>query len=185
MPVKFLYINAQKKGSGVNISWATATEASNDYFDVERSNDGGISWNAVARTKGSGNSSVTKNYAAYDAKPGAGINYYRIKQVDKDGASKYSTIVTYKLIISNTDISVLENPFTTNITIDFLSETSKSVNARLFDNTGKQVIAQKINVAKGSSRILVGARNLNRGMYILQLIDEDGKILYNGKLIKQ
>ena len=185
LPVQFLNVAAQKKGSGVNILWGTASEINNDYFDVEKSTDGGYNWYTVTRTKGSGTSSITKNYVAYDAKPGAGANYYRIKQVDKDGNSKYSATVIYKLVISNTDISVLANPFTNNITVDFLSDRSQTVSSRLFDNTGRQVISQKITVAKGSSRKSIETSNLNRGMYILQVIDENGQILYSDKLIKQ
>ena len=185
LPVQFLNVNAQKKGSGALISWSTSTEINNDYFEVEKSNDGGYNWYTVARTPGSVNSNVTKNYSAYDAKPSAGANYYRIKQVDKDGNSKFSATVVYKLVIANTDISVLANPFSNNITVDFLSDRNQTVSSRLFDNTGRQVISQKITVAKGSSRKSIETSNLNRGMYILQVIDENGQILYSDKLIKQ
>ena len=93
--------------------------------------------------------------------------------------------MVYKLVIANTDISVLANPFSNNITVDFLSDRNQTVSSRLFDNTGRQVISQKITVAKGSSRKSIETSNLNRGMYILQVIDENGQILYSDKLIKQ
>ena len=185
LPVQFLSIAAQKKGSGVNILWSTATEADNEYFEVERSIDGGNTWYPVSKTKGSGTSSIARNYTAYDAKPNTGTNYYRIKQVDKDGTAKYSATAVYKLTIEQTDISVLANPFNRNITVDFLSNRNQTVNSRLFDNTGKQVLTQQINIAKGSSRKTIETANLNRGMYILQVTDENGQILYSDKLIKQ
>ena len=185
LPVQFLSIAAQKKGTGVNILWATGNEADNEYFEVERSNDGGNTWTLVSKTKGSGTSNTTKNYLAYDAKPVPGTNLYRIKQVDKDGASKYSATVVYKLTIAQTDVSILANPFNSSITVDFLSDRNQVVSARLFDNTGKQVNAQKISVAKGSSRRTIEATNLSRGMYILQVTDEDGHVLFSDKLIKQ
>jgi len=185
VPVKFLNVSAQKKGTGVNISWATGSESNNDYFEVEKSNDGGTSWSVIAKVASSGNSSITKNYAGYDAKPNPGANYYRIKQVDKDGTSKYSVTVVYKLTIDQTDVSVLANPFTTNITVDFLSNRSQVVNSRLVDNTGRQVNMQQINIAKGASRKFIETGNLSRGLYILQVTDENGQVLYNGKLIKQ
>lgn len=185
LPVQFLNVSAQKKGSGVAISWATASEINNEYFDVEKSNDGGLNWYNVTRTQGSGNSSMTKNYGAYDAKPSVGANYYRIKQVDVDGNSKYSATVVYKLAITKTDISVLANPFTSNITIDFLSDRSQTVNSRLFDNTGRQALSQTITLGKGAARKTIDANKLTRGMYILQITDEAGQILLTDKLIKQ
>ena len=185
IPVKFLNISAQKKGTGVTINWATATEINNEYFDVEKSIDGGNSWFAINRTKGSINSSVVRNYSAYDAKPAIGTNLYRIKQVDLDGTSKYSTTVSFKMAIEKTAVAVLANPFTSTITVDFLSTRNQLLTARLFDNTGKMVISQRIPVSGGSSRINIETGNLARGIYILQVADENGQAIYNEKLIRQ
>ena len=185
IPVKFLNIKKKKKGTGVTINWATATEINNEYFDVEKSTDAGNTWVAINRTKGSINSSVTRNYAAYDAKPAIGTNLYRIKQVDLDGTSKYSTTVSFKMAIEKTAVSVLANPFTSTITVDFLSTRNQLLTARLFDNTGKQAISQRIQVINGSSRKTIETGNLARGIYILQVTDENGQAVYNEKLIKQ
>lgn len=185
LPVSFINIAAQKKGSGVTISWSTVYEVNNDFFEVERSNDGGITWNTVIKTRGSGTSSTTKNYSVYDAKPLAGINYYRIRQVDQDGTSRYSTTVAYKLTITNIDVSVLANPFNASITIDFLSQHNQVVTIKLFDNSGKLVNSQQMNIARGSSRKNIGTGKLATGIYIMQVTDQNGQIVFNDKLIKQ
>ncbi len=185
VPVKFLHIGARQKGSGVIIDWSTGSELNNKYFDVEKSIDGGTSWEIVTTIYGSGNSSITKKYSAYDAKPVAGTNLYRIKQVDLDGAFKYSATVNYQLKIVKTDITILENPFADKITIDFLSEHSQTVKVSLIDITGRQLFVQQLSVTKGSSRKVISDLNaLKNGMYILQITNENGAILYNGKLIK-
>ena len=185
-PVEFLNVTAHQKGSGVAIDWATASEINNKYFDVERSTDAGTSWSVVATTPSKGNGGSTKTYAGYDARPVPGVNYYRIRQVDFDGTSKYSTTVTFKLNIIKTDVSVLANPFNTNITVDFLSTKNQVVSSRLFDMAGRQVLSTQLNISKGSTRkIIEGVSSLNRGIYILHIIDESGSIIYNDKLIKQ
>ena len=184
LPVSFINIAAQKKGSGVTISWSTVYEVNNDFFEVERSNDGGLTWNTVIKTRGSGTSSTTKNYSVYDAKPLAGINYYRIRQVDQDGTSRYSTTVAYKLTIANTDVSVLANPFNASITIDFLSQHNQVLTIKLFDNSGKLVNSQQMNFLRGSARKTIETGNLARGMYVMQVIDQNGQIIFNDKLIK-
>ena len=186
LPVQFLHVSAHQKGSGVAIDWSTASEFNNKYFDVEKSTDGGINWSVVSTMQSKGNGSSTKNYAAYDARPVAGANYYRIKQVDMDGTSKYSTTVVFKLNIVKTEVSVLANPFNTNITVDFLSTRNQVVSCRLFDMSGKQILSQQLNISKGSTRkIIEGVSSLNRGLYILHLVDDNGAVLYNDKLIKQ
>ncbi len=185
-PVEFLGVTARQKGTGVAIDWSTASEINNKYFDIERSTDGGISWSVVTTTPSKGNGGSTKNYAGYDPRPVPGVNYYRIKQVDFDGTSKYSVTVTFKLNIVQTDVSVLANPFNTNITVDFLSTKNQVVNNRLFDMAGRQVLSTQLNISKGSTRkIIEGVSSLNRGIYILHIVDENGVIIYNDKLIKQ
>ncbi|MEO8772348.1 MAG: T9SS type A sorting domain-containing protein [Ferruginibacter sp.] len=186
LPVSFLNVNATQKGSGAIINWATSSEVNNNYFQVERSNDAGDSWQIISNVKGALNSNVTKNYSAYDAKPLAGNNYYRIKQVDIDGRFKYSITVNLKLNTDVTAISVLSNPFYSNITLDFLSNRNQSVNCRLIDVTGKQILTQQISIIKGSSRTtLNGLSKLSSGVYILNVTDDAGIVLYNDKLVKQ
>ena len=186
LPVEFLNVTARQKGSGVAIDWSTASEINNKYFDVERSTDAGINWSVITTTPSKGNGGSTKNYAGYDPRPVPGVNYYRIKQVDFDGTSKYSVTVIFKLNIVQTDVSVLANPFNTNITVDFLSTKNQAVSSRLFDMAGRQILSTQLNISKGSSRkIIEGVSSLNRGIYILHIVDENGVIIYNDKLIKQ
>jgi hypothetical protein len=67
-----------------------------------------------------------RNYEAFDSKPDAGKNFYRIKQVDLDGKFKYSIVVNVKFNIDQTVASVLTNPFVNNISIDFSLKTIKT-----------------------------------------------------------
>ena len=74
---------------GVNIiEWVTATETNNWYFTLENSNDG-INWEFLAQIEGAGNSSSPKTYTFRHEDFDTGlINYYRLKQMDYDGANK-------------------------------------------------------------------------------------------------
>lgn len=186
LPVQFVNVTAQQRGTGVNVQWSTASEINNKYFDVERSTDAGQNWSIIATVNASGNSTATKNYTAYDAKPSVGSNLYRIKQADIDGRIRYSSIASIKLNIDKTSVSVVANPFTTNIVVDFLSTGNQQLNSRLIGIDGRQVFSSAFTISKGSNRkaFAVG-NNLKSGMYILQITDENGVILYNDKLIKQ
>ena len=186
LPVSFIKLAAAQKGSGAIITWSTASELNNKYFDVERSTDGGLNWQIVANLPGSLSSAVTKNYAAYDAKPVAGNNLYRIKQVDIDGRFKNSSTVNLKISSEITAASVLSNPFYSNITADFLSNRNQVVNCRLIDVAGKQIFSQQVSISKGNNRHeFNGLNTLSKGLYILQITGDDGVVLYNDKLIKQ
>ncbi len=185
-PVTFLNINARQRGSGIDIKFATSQELNSDHFEIERSADGNSRWNSVTSVKGSGNSSIAKNYNAYDARPLPGINFYRVKQVDKDGKFKYSSTVNVKINASKTGVTVLANPFHNNLTVDFLSSKEEVVNARLVDITGKQVAKESWMINVGSTRKdISNVSGLQQGMYILSVSNASGEILYNGKVLKQ
>jgi len=69
------------------IAWSTATEHNNDYFIIQRSTDG-ENWSTINKTIGMGNSTMLTKYSCLDDSFSKRINYYRLTQVDFDGASK-------------------------------------------------------------------------------------------------
>lgn len=185
LPVDFLNITAAQKGGAVAINWSTASENSNSYFDVEKSIDGS-NFTTINSVKGAGNSSTRKNYGSYDAKPVAGYNYYRIRQVDFDGKFKFSDVVKVKISFDKTGVSVLTNPFVNNITVDFVSPANQRLNVKLTDISGKLIATEFWNISKGSSRVVFSkVNNLKSGMYIFIVTDNDGAVIYNNKLVKQ
>ena len=185
LPVDFLNITATQKGGAVAINWSTASENNNSYFDVEKSIDGS-NFTTINSVKGAGNSSTLKNYGSYDAKPVAGYNYYRIRQVDFDGKFKFSDVVKVNISFDKTGVSVLTNPFVNNITVDFVSPANQRLNVKLTDISGKLIATEFWNISKGSSRVVFSkVTNLKSGMYIFIVTDNDGAVIYNNKLVKQ
>ena len=184
MPIELTSFTAHNKGTGVSLDWSTSQELNNDYFDVEKSVNAS-DWTVVTRVNGAGNSQTVKNYNAFDANPVSGTNYYRLKQVDFDGKSKYSKTVSIKVDGPKTAISVLTNPFYNTLSVTFNSATSQMVSARLMDITGKLVAAENWSITSGNIRKDLSAATLNQGMYILTIRNNSGEILYNGKVVKQ
>ena len=187
LPVEFLSIDARQKGSGVSVEWSTAQETNTKSFVVEKSADGGNSnWNVITTINAAGSSSSIKNYNAYDPQPFTGINFYRIRQVDKDGNFKYSKIVSLKINFSKTGITVLANPFHNSLTVDFSSSSGQVVSARLVDIAGKQVAFEKWAINAGTTRkAFSNVSGLQQGMYIFTVSGAGGEILYHNKVIKQ
>ncbi len=185
-PVTFGSITARQQGGGVSVDWKTYQELNSSYFDLEKSVDGNYGWTYISTIGAAGNSSVVKKYNAYDAKPFAGYNFYRIKQVDIDGKFSYSKTVSVKVDFEATGISVLANPFRNNLTVDLITNKDESLTARIFDMTGKQIAVEKWNITRGSTRKdFTNANGLRQGMYILTVTNSTGEILFNGKVLKQ
>ena len=91
LPVEFLYFDAKSLGAQIELTWATATETNNDFFEIQRSTDG-VMWEALERVKGFGTTLQQQDYIAYDNSPISGLAYYRLKQVDIDGTTDYSDV---------------------------------------------------------------------------------------------
>lgn len=185
-PVEFLDITARQKGSGVSIDWSTSQEFNSSSFEIEKSADGNNNWSFVGTVRAAGNSSLVRNYNLYDPRPLSGFNFYRIKQIDKDGQFKYSKTVNVKINSSKTGVSVLANPFHNVLTVDFFSSKDEVITARLIDIAGKQVAIEKWSVSNGSTRKdFSNVSGLQQGMYILSVLNASGEVLYNNKVIKQ
>lgn len=75
------------------LKWQTAGETNNDYMAVERSGDARF-FTEIGKIAGAGNSNSPINYQMEDTAPLSGINYYRLRQVDYDGTTNYSKIIS-------------------------------------------------------------------------------------------
>jgi hypothetical protein len=95
LPVTFNNFDVSKENKKSDISFSSASETNNDYFSIERSEEG-RNFSSIGTLKGAGNSSREIRYEYTDEKPLPGINYYRIKQTDFDGKYSYSEIKSVK-----------------------------------------------------------------------------------------
>lgn len=87
LPIELLEFTATVDRSIVDINWSTASQANNDYFTIERSQNG-YNWEDLEEIDGAGNSTSTLNYNIKDLRPYLGTSYYRLTQTDYDGASE-------------------------------------------------------------------------------------------------
>lgn len=93
LPIELTYFNANVTANNqVALAWGTASEENNDYMAVERSQDG-QKFFEIGKVKGAGTTLEAQVYSFVDAAPKAGVNYYRLRQVDFDGAMEYHKIV--------------------------------------------------------------------------------------------
>jgi hypothetical protein len=174
LPVKYTSLNATLKGSAVSISWSTASEHNNSHFTVERSNDG-KNFEAIAKVKGAGNSSKMQFYAFADNTPVKGMNFYRLRQVDFDGKSELSKIVsvTYTGSASLVSKSGIEattpNPFNSELTIGVNVAVSGVAKIELVDMIGKAHYTSTESFEAGINRVAINTSSLPDGIYFVRI----------------
>lgn len=110
LPVDLLSFTYRLQPNAIEIRWETATETNNDYFVVEHSTDG-TEFVALAKVTGAGTSNNKKSYRYEHTQPPSGINYYRLKQVDYDGAfTLFNTLSVENTYISRSETPIYPNP---------------------------------------------------------------------------
>lgn len=90
-PVELLSFKATAQDYESQLDWVTATEIDNVGFGVERSFDGDA-WQEIGWVDGRGTTNETQTYQFFDRYPKRGVNYYRLRQYDADGASTLSNV---------------------------------------------------------------------------------------------
>jgi hypothetical protein len=93
LPIELITFEAKKKDRHNLVSWVTMTEFNNDFFTLERSEDG-KNFEIINVVDGAGSSSAVLSYSFEDHDFVSEINYYRLKQTDYDGQNRYSDMVS-------------------------------------------------------------------------------------------
>lgn len=91
LPIELINFECHDDKESNVITWSTASEINNDYFTLERSEDG-IHWHILDVIDGAGNSSQQLNYKSIDSAPYISYTYYRLTQTDFDGKFEYSDV---------------------------------------------------------------------------------------------
>ncbi|GAB2861311.1 hypothetical protein GCM10027044_21880 [Hymenobacter ruber] len=175
LPVELTQFSAVRQGSNVQVTWATASEKNSDYFAVERSANGQF-FAEIARVNGQGSTTARHDYATLDTAPLAGLNYYRLRQVDLDGKFAYSPVATVRFDGKAAAPSLLAypNPATgSGFQLAALNLGGTGGTVRLLDGVGRVVLTQ--TVAAGSAETTIQpAQALARGLYIATWTTPEG-----------
>ena len=166
LPVKLVRFDAQASAAGVLLTWATATELNNDYFEVQRSRDG-LDFETLGRVAGHRTTNKAQAYAYTDeAALPAGPSYYRLRQVDADGTATYSPV----RVVSRGSTAALALPYpnpTADYTgLDLSALPSGEYQLLVTDLTGRTVATQS---AQGGQVASLNLRALAAGTYLVRL----------------
>lgn len=97
LPVELTYFDGKALEEQNSLSWVTASEPNNSHFEIELSTDG-KHFSKIGEIAGNGTTSQMSYYSfTHDNPPSAA--YYRLKQVDYNGAFKHADVVFVKKCI--------------------------------------------------------------------------------------
>ncbi len=175
LPIRLTEFVTQCYENYIAIHWTTATEINNQYFDIEKSNNG-KDWYSIGTVEGAINSHTSIHYQFLDFNIPSNNVYYRLKQVDLDGKHTYSKIINSACINSIGGFSVYPNP-----TQDIINIETEEISPKkyvLFNNVGQKI--QENSFSQTTQNISL--QNLPNGVYVLQIQNDYNT--YETKILK-
>jgi hypothetical protein len=170
--------------SGINkLQWKTQNETNVSRFELERSTDGRNFSRIAAFSASNNNGAYTYNYDDPVNPSFTGVYFYRVKSVDTDGQSKYSSVLTLQ-VNSKQTFSVLQNPFDDHISFNVYLDSKAPVTVSLFDTKGGLAAKKQFNGDRGANNFVMSQLNkLPAGIYYLDAIIN--KERFSRKLLKR
>ncbi|HEV2480469.1 MAG TPA: T9SS type A sorting domain-containing protein [Puia sp.] len=155
VPAVYGSFTATREDSIGHLQWTTTNENDITVFNVLRSLDS-IHFSPIGAVPGNGNSSVMQNYSFDDLKPLTGVNYYRLQEVDANGGTGYSPIVSVDIDLSGKIyMQVFPNPAHNEVTVIYNGlNTGDNIGLEMYNSGGSLVYRQEV-IADGSGRVTI------------------------------
>jgi hypothetical protein len=177
LPIELLSFNAHQEKNFNMLNWQTTSEKNNDYFLIERS-ENGIDFKNIGKVIGAGNSDNMQSYSFLDKSPMKGMNYYRLMHIDYNGYYNYTNIISILPKDFQITSFISPNPISNSATIEICDFRNTNYDFVVYNLFGEEIMRTKIINQK--SKIERGS--LSGGIYYYQLTNEDG-VQATGKLL--
>ena len=146
LPVELNSFTANLSEDKVYLSWSTATELNNNGFEIERAllkekGKENLLYRTIGFVKGQGNSQEISNYSFVDKFPEGGISYYRLKQIDFNGDTKFfgPVSVEYSGVLDYELSQNFPNPFNPSTKISFSIPKAGHVTLKVYNVLGIEI----------------------------------------------
>ena len=169
LPVQLLPLKVTGKNGTAVLTWSTMQEVNNHHFDVQRSSPG-KDYITIGTVAGKGNSNAKTDYTFTDTHPEKGLNFYRLRQVDKDGKPVTgNTVNYYNGSMGDAAFIMYPNPVTTNLSVHFYADKPAMATCSIVDTKGAVLKKIQVNVLAGSNLFMTDVAALATGSYLLRI----------------
>lgn len=183
LPVELTSFEAVLTEGKVRLNWETAHEDGIQYYTVMRSPDG-ENWKNVSGLPATGANGLPQAYEVWDEAPLQGTAFYRLKQIDQNGAFTFSESIAVENVASG-NVFVYPNPSRADITLGFHAAESGIYQLEMMDLMGKG-IQLEVQVNQGNEQIRIPEfGELSPGIYLVRLRDPNGQSCFSGKVVKE
>jgi hypothetical protein len=171
IPVEMTSFRSDVIDNTVRLQWTTATELNNYGFEIERSTDR-ENWEVLDFVSGHGTVFTPQKYTYIDKDPdwSNSVNFYRLRQIDRDGVWEYSSIVradrASELPLS-VDLTTFPQPFNNELQVQIRSQETQQLRITLFNSVLQSVATVFEGTAQGVVSVALPTADLLEGNYFL------------------
>lgn len=170
LPLQFTGIKAiRKKDQNVLVDWKTENESALNHFEVQRSNDARI-FESVSNSVQPFNNAASNTYHFEDNTANNTNLYYRIKAVDLDGSSSYSSIVKVGFNSVKPEILIYPNPVVNQkVCLTFKGHAVGAYQLDVYSTLGQLIKSAMVSLTSEDQVLTMKLpNNLSAGTYILK-----------------
>lgn len=181
LPVEFIDFRGECIERGNNFEWFTASELNNDFYKLSRSTDA-KNWEVVDTILSKGNSTSSSYYNYIHENRYDGINYFKLSQVDISGKEELLKMIAVDNNCLNDDIALNYYSRNRSFEVHFGKPITGSINYTLFDEVGKKVMKNVINIENSNSIQHTFPTSIENGIYYI-LLEFEGEYFQKSILI--
>jgi len=137
LPVNWGSFTVEKQNNTAVLNWKTLQELNTDRFAVERSLDG-TNFYEIGSVAASGINSKPTDYSFTDGAPLQGVDYYRLREFDKDGKYQYSPVRSLNFDDLSGIVLISPNPAKNKISVT-VTGNKKPLKVYLVNNAGQRL----------------------------------------------
>jgi hypothetical protein len=151
VPVELTYFDVISEEKQNLLTWETASELNNHFFEIEKSITG-EDFISIGSVSGNGTTQKISKYSFsdYDVGPHQMSYFYRLMQVDYDGTYSYSPIVVAnRKIRTNTYLSASPNPISNEWCLNLSNGFNGDLLVEIFTQEGVNIFQEMCQFEEG------------------------------------
>lgn len=169
--VEFLSFEGRMEDKRAFLQWQTATETNNLGFEVEHRQTGQLSWTNLGFVPGQGNSQEVSEYAFRTDGLPVGTHLFRLRQIDIDGQTGYSSLVELRLLPDGHFVlhQLHPNPADDQLSLSVEVGQPRQIYTSWVDMTGREVMRESWEMPAGRHQLAMETALLAEGLYMLRI----------------
>jgi hypothetical protein len=172
LPIELIDFNVECIDNHKVIKWSTKSEVNNDHFVIQMSHDG-IEFENVAVVAGAGNSTMQNDYEYIHFAHFDNITYYRLVQIDFDGAETHSNMTAVDNCNGNLGSISVHATHGNQISISYDAQSASKYQVKVIDARGRLLVEPtELQTQKGRNQHSIALQNIDFGIYYVVIQNE-------------